>query len=134
MLQRSPSYVLSRPGRDRLATVLERLPARLSLPGGPLGQHPAHRRLLPGRPGAARSCVKGIVRKGVEAQLPDGVDVDVHFKPRYDPWDQRLCFVPDGDLFRALRTRAGLDRHRHHRDVHAEPASGSPRARSSRPT
>ena len=31
------------------------------------------------------------------------VDVDVHFRPRYDPWDQRLCFVPDGDLFRALR-------------------------------
>jgi cation diffusion facilitator CzcD-associated flavoprotein CzcO len=31
------------------------------------------------------------------------VDVDVHFKPRYDPWDQRLCFVPDGDLFQALR-------------------------------
>ena len=47
--------------------------------------------------------MKGLIRKGVEAQLPDTVDVDVHFKPRYDPWDQRLCFVPDGDLFRALR-------------------------------
>ena len=47
--------------------------------------------------------MKGLIRKGAEAQLPDSVDVDVHFKPRYDPWDQRLCFVPDGDLFRALR-------------------------------
>ena len=47
--------------------------------------------------------MKGLIRKGVAAQVPDSVDVDVHFKPRYDPWDQRLCFVPDGDLFRALR-------------------------------
>ena len=47
--------------------------------------------------------VKRLIRKGVGAQLPDAVDVDVHFKPRYNPWDQRLCIVPDGDLFRALR-------------------------------
>ena len=37
------------------------------------------------------------------AQLPDDYPVDVHFRPAYDPWDQRLCFVPDGDLFRAIR-------------------------------
>ena len=36
--------------------------------------------------------------------LREGFDVDTHFTPSYDPWDQRLCFVPDGDLFRALRT------------------------------
>jgi cation diffusion facilitator CzcD-associated flavoprotein CzcO len=35
--------------------------------------------------------------------LPDGYDVDTDFTPSYDPWDQRMCFVPDGDLFRALR-------------------------------
>jgi cation diffusion facilitator CzcD-associated flavoprotein CzcO len=35
--------------------------------------------------------------------VPPGFDVDTHFSPRYDPWDQRLCLVPDGDLFRALR-------------------------------
>jgi cation diffusion facilitator CzcD-associated flavoprotein CzcO len=39
----------------------------------------------------------------VARQLPDGFDVDRHFKPPYDPWDQRLCVVPDGDLFEALR-------------------------------
>jgi cation diffusion facilitator CzcD-associated flavoprotein CzcO len=40
---------------------------------------------------------------GVRAQLPAGYDVDTHFSPTYDPWDQRLCLVPDGDLFRAIR-------------------------------
>ncbi len=102
MLQRSPSYILSRPGRDRLATLLDRLPTKVSYPVVrwanilvTVGTYQAARR-WPEK-------VKGIVRKGVEAQLPDDVDVDVHFNPRYDPWDQRLCFVPDGDLFRALR-------------------------------
>src|SRR3546814_17215202 len=36
-------------------------------------------------------------------QLPQDYPVDVHFKPTYGPWDQRLCLVPNGDLFRAIR-------------------------------
>jgi monooxygenase len=102
MLQRSPSYILSRPGRDRLATLLERLPARVSYPV----VRWANILLTVGSYQAARRWpekAKGIVRKGVQSQLPDDVDVDEHFRPRYDPWDQRLCFVPDGDLFRAIR-------------------------------
>ena len=102
MLQRSPSYILSRPARDRLASALDKLPARVSYPVVrwanilmTVGSYQVARR----RP----DFMKGLIRKGVHAQLPDSVDVDVHFKPRYDPWDQRLCFVPDGDLFRALR-------------------------------
>jgi monooxygenase len=102
MLQRSPSYILSRPGRDRIATALRRLPTRLSYPVVrwanillTVGSYQLARR----RP----DFVKSLVRKGVATQVPDSVDVDVHFAPRYDPWDQRLCFVPDGDLFRALR-------------------------------
>jgi cation diffusion facilitator CzcD-associated flavoprotein CzcO len=47
--------------------------------------------------------VKRLLRKGVERQLPRGFDVDTHFTPRYDPWDQRVCLVPDGDLFQAIR-------------------------------
>jgi cation diffusion facilitator CzcD-associated flavoprotein CzcO len=42
------------------------------------------------------------VRAGIRRQLPEGFPVDVHFNPRYDPWDQRLCVVPDGDLFKAI--------------------------------
>jgi monooxygenase len=51
------------------------------------------------RPAAARK----LIRRLTEKQLPPGFDVDTHFNPPYDPWDQRLCLVPDGDLFHALR-------------------------------
>ena len=47
--------------------------------------------------------IKALIRKGVERRLPRDYDVDTHFKPRYDPWDQRVCLVPDGDLFQAIR-------------------------------
>jgi monooxygenase len=46
--------------------------------------------------------VRELVRKGVARRLPPGFDVDTHFAPSYDPWDQRMCLVPDGDLFDAI--------------------------------
>jgi cation diffusion facilitator CzcD-associated flavoprotein CzcO len=52
----------------------------------------------------APKLAKTLIRKGVERQLPPEYDVDAHFTPRYEPWDQRLCLVPDGDLFKALGT------------------------------
>ena len=54
---------------------------------------------------ARRGCRLGLVdidRAGAVSQLPAGYAVDTHFNPRYKPWDQRLCLVPDGDLFKAL--------------------------------
>ena len=53
---------------------------------------------------AARS--RRLIRKGVERGCRAGYDVDTHFTPRYDPWDQRICLVPDGDLFEAIRAAA----------------------------
>ncbi len=50
--------------------------------------------------------MRRLVRKQNVALLPEGYDVDTHFSPRYDPWDQRMCFVPDADLFRAVRRGA----------------------------
>ena len=47
--------------------------------------------------------MRSLVRKGLLRQLPPGFDVDAHFNPPYDPWDQRLCVVPDGDLFAGVR-------------------------------
>jgi monooxygenase len=47
--------------------------------------------------------VKKLLRRGIERQLPPGYDIDKHFAPKYDPWDQRLCLAPDGDLFTAIR-------------------------------
>jgi cation diffusion facilitator CzcD-associated flavoprotein CzcO len=102
MLQRSPTYVISRPAVDPIARVLRRL-----LPQKPayaairwknvvlmLASYKASRRW----PGAIRR----IVRRGAQAQLPEGYDVDTHFKPRYNPWDERLCVIPGGDLFKAI--------------------------------
>src|SRR5215210_5925645 len=104
MLQRSPSYVLSLPAQDPIADFLRgRLPAKVAYPivrwkNALLTQLVFQ--LSRRRPGF----VKRLMRRGVERQLPEGYDVDRHFSPRYEPWDQRLCFVPGGDLFRALRS------------------------------
>ena len=102
MLQRSPTYVAAIPARDRVADLLRRrLPVRAAyglvrwknvLFGA------VFYRLSRRRPNLIRS----FLRKGAVASLPAGYDVDTHFNPSYDPWDQRMCLLPDGDLFRAI--------------------------------
>ncbi len=103
MLQRSPTYILSVPAEDPIANGLRRVL-------GPRAAYPIVRwknvaiatliyKLSRRRPAMIRS----FLRKGAVKQLPSGYDVDTHFKPRYQPWDQRLCLVPDGDLFAAIR-------------------------------
>jgi monooxygenase len=102
MLQRSPSYVVSLPAEDPLAKRLRRfLPAKLSYPI--LRWKGVLRTLLSFELSRHRPQVmKALLRKGLEQQLPPGYDIDTHFKPTYEPWDQRLCLVPDGDLFDAI--------------------------------
>ena len=103
MLQRSPSYIVALPGEDPIAKALRRvLGTRVSYPIMrwknvllTMFSFQLSRR----RPGM----MKALIRKGLARQLPDGYDIDTHFKPHYDPWDQRLCLVPDGDLFEAIR-------------------------------
>jgi cation diffusion facilitator CzcD-associated flavoprotein CzcO len=45
-----------------------------------------------------------MIRRGVERSLPADYDIDKHFRPKYNPWDQRMCLVPNGDLFKAIRS------------------------------
>lgn len=103
MLQRSPTYIVSVPGRDAVKGRLTRL----------VGEGRSHAltrwkniavqsalyRVSRRRP----DLVRRLVRRTNVAQLPPGYAVDTHFKPSYDPWDQRMCLVPDGDLFAAIR-------------------------------
>jgi monooxygenase len=103
MLQRSPSYIASLPSVDPVAGILRRLiPYRYAGPAlrwyralTTQAFFQASRR----RP----ALVKRFLRRRLARQLPAGYDIDTHFTPAYDPWDQRLCVVPDGDLFRAIR-------------------------------
>jgi monooxygenase len=102
MLQRSPSYVVSLPGTDPLASLLRRvLPAKAAFRIVrwknvllPAAFFHACRRWP--------KLMKGLIRRGVMNRLPASYDVDTHFAPRYQPWDQRLCLVPDGDLFESI--------------------------------
>jgi cation diffusion facilitator CzcD-associated flavoprotein CzcO len=103
MLQRSPTYIVSLPAEDRIANRLRRaLPDKAAYAivrwKNVLLQMASYQ-LSRRRPKA----MKRLIRKGVERSLPAGYDVDRHFSPPYDPWDQRLCLVPDGDLFKAIR-------------------------------
>ena len=102
MLQRSPTYVISLPGADPIANGLRRfLPDRaayaLTRWKNVLLQSAFYRlcKRFPGR-------MKAMLVKGMEKGLPPGYDVQKHFTPKYNPWDQRVCLVPDGDLFAAI--------------------------------
>ena len=103
MVQRSPSYIGSAPDRNPIDAILKRLlPDRLA---GPAVRW-MHALFLQGFYRVSRrhpELVKRIVRSGLRRELPRGYDIDTHFTPRYQPWDQRFCFAPNGDLFRAIR-------------------------------
>ena len=103
MLQRSPSTSSRCPEKDRLSRSCRK---RLGASGG---YAPTRRKnialqhlLLQVRQRRPET-VQPLLRQAAIAQLPEGYDVDAHFTPRYNPWDERLCLAPDGDLFRAIR-------------------------------
>ena len=105
MLQRSPTYVVSRPAEDKMANDL-----RKWLPGKLAYDIVRWRNVLFGMWffNLARKKpekVKASILKMVRAQLGPDFDVDKHFTPTYNPWDQRLCLVPDADMF--LQIKAG---------------------------
>ncbi|MCW3039532.1 MAG: ethA, partial [Solirubrobacterales bacterium] len=103
MLQRTPTYILPQPGTDSWATALRRLPQKVVYP---IVRTKNIARLVSSYQLARRfpGPMKKIVRNLTERQLPEGMSYDEHFQPPYDVWDQRLCVVPDSDLFRTLRS------------------------------
>jgi cation diffusion facilitator CzcD-associated flavoprotein CzcO len=103
MLQRSPSYVMTIPRRDPIANALRRrlsderayrITRRMNI---------ARQRFVYDLSMKHPQLVRRLIRELTKRQLPPGYAVDTHFRPSYNPWDQRLCAVPDGDLFRTIR-------------------------------
>jgi cation diffusion facilitator CzcD-associated flavoprotein CzcO len=102
MLQRSPSYVVSLPAEDALATLARRLlPPKLAY-SVVRWKNVLVTMLVFQLSRRRPRWMKALIRRGVEGRLPPGYDIDTHFKPRYNPWDQRMCLVPDGDLFESI--------------------------------
>lgn len=103
MLQRSPTYLVSLPERDPMLKTLKKYMSadaaasiiRLKNIAGSMALYNYTRRF----PAAAKRFLIGQIKR----RVGDIVDVDTHFTPRYNPWDERLCVVPDADLFRTLR-------------------------------
>jgi monooxygenase len=103
MLQRSPSYIMALPAEDAIANRLRRVlgPKRayFLIRWKNVVMSTLFYQLSRRRPHIAKS----MIRKAMVKLLPEGYEVDKHFKPSYQPWDQRLCLIPDGDLFRSIR-------------------------------
>jgi cation diffusion facilitator CzcD-associated flavoprotein CzcO len=102
MLQRSPSYIASLPEKSPAAKVFRAL-----LPAKKAGTATKWFHALVTQ-GFYRVCrrypklMRRLLTEGVKRQLPRGFDVETHFTPRYNPWDERFCAVPNGDLFTAI--------------------------------
>ena len=103
MLQRSPTWVVARPAEDGMANWLRRwlpsMTAYVITRWKKVLLQQYFFNLCRRRPEFA----KEMILKGVRAYLGKDYDVDKHFTPRYNPWQQRMCLVPDADLFTALR-------------------------------
>ncbi|MGE2692851.1 flavin-containing monooxygenase [Mycolicibacterium pulveris] len=103
MLQRSPTYIGSLPDVDQFTVRMNKtLPEKLAYVVNrwkcilvQSGRYQFARRF----PNAMRK----ILLKMAQRRLPEGYDVDKHFSPSYNPWDERLCLAPNGDLFRVIR-------------------------------
>ncbi len=104
MLQRSPTWIASLPSKDPLANFLRKwLPAGLAhslVRAKQVAYSLVTYQIARRWPNVIRKAL----RQGQRAFLGREYDIDKHLTPRYQPWDERLCLVPDGDLFRAIRS------------------------------
>lgn len=103
MLQRSPTYILSAPTEDVVATKLRALLGPRRAYAITRWKNVAISTLIYQLSQRRPEMMRRFIRTQTVKQLPEGYDVDTHFNPAYGPWDQRLCLVPDADLFRSLR-------------------------------
>ena len=106
MLQRSPTYIASLPEKSPVVALLRKI-----LPAQQAGTaakwfHAVTTQAFYRLSRKYPKQVRRMLTKGLQRQLPPDYDIATHFTPRYDPWDQRFCAVPNGDLFKALSSGA----------------------------
>jgi monooxygenase len=103
MLQRSPTYIVTLPSQDVIANFARRwLPARMAYAIA-RWKNVLHSQVFYWIARRLPRLFKALVNMGVRAEMGKDYPVAPHFTPRYEPWDQRLCLVPDADLFKVLR-------------------------------
>ncbi|MDX1664390.1 MAG: NAD(P)/FAD-dependent oxidoreductase [Candidatus Promineifilaceae bacterium] len=106
MLQRSPTYIATMPTQDAVADWLRaKLPERVAhdiIRWKNALRGIAYYSVMRWRP----EMMKRVLVEQVQEELGEDYDVDTHFTPRYNPWDERLCLAPDGDFFEAIRSGA----------------------------
>lgn len=103
MLQRSPTYMVSRPDHDALANRMRKvLPEKIAY-NITRFKNTWRQQLVYSKTRTDPDKVKNLLLGGIKMELGADYDIAKHFTPNYNPWDQRLCLVPNGDLFKAMR-------------------------------
>jgi monooxygenase len=103
MLQRSPTYVVSRPDRDAIANFLRKiLPEKVAY-AITRWKNTTMQGWIYRRTRTQPAKVKKMLLDQVRKHLGPDYDVEKHFTPSYNPWDQRLCLIPNADLFEAIK-------------------------------
>jgi cation diffusion facilitator CzcD-associated flavoprotein CzcO len=103
MLQRSPTYVVARPQEDRIANWLRRHLPPMAAYGLTRWKNVLLGMMFFNFCRRMPNAMKRQILKAVRQELGPDFDIDKHFTPRYNPWDQRMCLVPNGDLFQSIR-------------------------------
>ncbi|MFN5840398.1 MAG: flavin-containing monooxygenase, partial [Acidimicrobiaceae bacterium] len=103
MLQRSPTYVVARPDSDSIAITLRKFLPQSWAYGITRWKNTTMQQFVYKRTRTKPEQVKDALLKGVRDALGEDYDVETHFTPSYNPWDQRLCLVPNGDLFTSIK-------------------------------
>jgi len=103
MLQRSPTYMVSRPDHDVLANRMRKvLPPKMAY-NLTRFKNTWRQQLVYNKTRTDPNKVKQLLLGGIQLELGADYDIAKHFTPNYNPWDQRLCLVPNGDFFKAMR-------------------------------
>ena len=104
MLQRSPTYVVSRPSQDKIANRLRKILPSKTAYGLTRWKNVALQMLFFNRARAQPDKVRGMLAHMAQKELGADYPVSTHFNPKYNPWDQRICLIPDSDLFKELKS------------------------------